>query len=157
MGNTKLSPPWVEYYNKLEAFFGQDPDITLEYDDEDHVISIYVEDDVKADALAELLPMEKKFGNESLIIEIIPANKEKSYIDFLQDALRGNPAFSQIIHVSDIFDMYYVLFKNEVVQYYDDALNDPHGNAYTLYQNLAKEIFEDIPIGINFTTEPKEK
>lgn len=39
--------------------------------------------------------------------------------------------------------MYYVVFKNCVVQFFNDNLNDIYGNISTLYQDIAREIFAD--------------
>jgi hypothetical protein len=39
----------------------------------------------------------------------------------------------------------YVVFKNRVVQFFNDNLNDPHGVISTLYQDIADEIFADMP------------
>ena len=33
--SVKISPPWVSYYHKLKALFGEDPDIRIEYSDAD--------------------------------------------------------------------------------------------------------------------------
>jgi hypothetical protein len=48
----------------------------------------------------------------------------------------------------------YVIFKKEVVQYYDDNLGDAHGNRTTLYEQIANQIFEDRE-GIYFCTDNK--
>lgn len=90
----KLSPPWIEYYRKLEAMFGPDPDIKIEFDEDEMHIKLYVESHEKAAALDELLPVQKDFGNVSVFIEVIPANNEPKRIDYIKRALEGNPAFS---------------------------------------------------------------
>ena len=36
MNEVKLSSPWVLYYRKLEALFGNDPDIEVEFDADAH-------------------------------------------------------------------------------------------------------------------------
>ena len=45
----------------------------------------------------------------------------------------------------------YVIFKKEVVQYYNDSLSDAHGMCSTLYQDIAKRIL-DADEGIFFCT-----
>lgn len=50
----------------------------------------------------------------------------------------------------------YVVFKNCVVQFFNDNLNDPHGVVSTLYENIADEIFKDIQFpndGVAFCTD----
>lgn len=55
----------------------------------------------------------------------------------------------------------YVVFKNCVVQFFNDNLNDPHGIVSTLYQDIAAEIFADMPFpqdgGICFCTDTEHK
>ena len=59
----KISSPWVLYYRELEVLFGEDPDIHIEYDEDENVITFYVEGTEEADSLTQLLPTEKVFGN----------------------------------------------------------------------------------------------
>ena len=35
MAKLNLSPPWVVYYRKLSAFFKEDPEVRITYDDID--------------------------------------------------------------------------------------------------------------------------
>ena len=70
-----------------------------------------------------------------------PTNKE-----LFEVAFKGNPAFAYVVCPSE--DIYwvpatYVVFKNCVVQFFNDNLNDCHGLLSTLYQDIAAEIFED--------------
>jgi hypothetical protein len=44
------------------------------------------------------------------------------------------------------FSATYVVFKNCVVQFFNDNLNDCHGIISTLYQDIAAEIFEDADL-----------
>ena len=43
------------------------------------------------------------------------------------------------------------VFAKEVVQYWNDSLSDPYGKVSTLYQDIAKDIFEDTD-GVMFCT-----
>ena len=40
----------------------------------------------------------------------------------------------------------YVVFKNCVVQFFNDNLNDCHGIVSTLYQDIASEVFGDAGV-----------
>ena len=154
----KLSAPWVTFYHEMEALFKKDPEIHLMYDEEECVIKVYVDNPVKAEALTELLPESKQFGNVELMIDVIPANAEKTKVELFRDAFQGNEAFEYIFSVPDTFSLpiNYVVFKNEVVQFFNDELGDIHGNKSTLYQELAKDIFEGNCQGIYFCTETPE-
>ena len=45
----------------------------------------------------------------------------------------------------------YVVFRNEVVQYYTDDLGDYFGMASTLYEDIARDLFSEVD-GIYFCT-----
>ena len=157
----KLAAPWITFYHEMEAMFGGDPEIRVELDDSDEdemIIKLYVDNQTKAEALEKLLPMEKKFGNVSVYIEVIPSNEEDSKVRLFQKAFENNPAFKFIYSVDGVglFPANYVVFENKVVQFFNDELNDIHGNKSTLYQEIAKDIFENHE-GIYFCTDTKEE
>ena len=153
-----LFSPWVIYYKKLEALFGKDKDIKMTFDNNELVVKMYINGQDKYEALSQLLPAEKQFGTVTLKIQLIPANNLKqSKVDLFRKAFYGNPIVNDIIVIShDVLestnDFSYVVFAKEVVQYHDDSLNDPHGNCSTLYQDIAKEVFENCD-GIYFCTD----
>ena len=153
----KLSPPWVEYYKKIEAMFGPDPDIKVEFDEDEMHIKLYVESHEKATALDELLPVQKDFGNVSVFIEVIPANDEPKRIDYIKRAFEGNPAFSYATTIEGIMSnpISYVVFKPEVIQFWNDNMGDPHGITSTLMADIAKEIIGEDE-GVIFSTDKKE-
>lgn len=158
MQNLKKISPWVEYYRKLVALFKKDPDIKIIYDEGINVIKMYINGQDKYEALSQLLPSEKKFGNVTLEIELIPCNDLKlSQTDLFRRAFSGNPVVTDVITIGQEIigstnDFNYIVFEKEVVQYYDDSLNDPHGNRSTLYQEIAKEVFGEQD-GIYFCTD----
>ena len=104
-------------------------------------------------ALLRLLPSEKKFGNVTLSIIVdgpvsnLAFPTPKSLFD---TAFSGNPAYAYSICPADegyyFFSLTYVVFKNCVVQFFNDNLNDCHGLISTLYQDIAAEIFEDADL-----------
>ena len=143
----KLSPPWAIYYRKINALFGEDPEIRIVYDEDTPEIKLYVDSVDKADAMAQLLPVEKEFGNVKLKITVIPPNKlEADKISVFEKMFKGNPVISFITGIQDIFatPLHYIVFKNKVVQYHNDDLSDFYGNCSTLYQDIAKEIFGNL-------------
>lgn len=157
MNNFKISAPWVTYAREVEALFSKDPDITVNYDVEENIIILKVENADKADALTQILPSEKDFGGVKLQIKVVPANNltAKSYILFKR-AFDGNPIFSRF----EIYDSPYTsnpigfcVFVPEIVQFWNDNLGDINGNVTTLYQNIADDVFENAHDGIMFNTE----
>lgn len=159
MDNVKLSAPWITYYREIEALFKEDPEVHVEFDEDNLNVKLFVDNPVKAEALIQLLPSELQFGNVTLKITIIPANEHETSISSLyQRAFENNPIFHGIFSVGDLFSnpLHYVIFKNQVVQYYNDNLNDPHGNTSTLFQDIAKHVFNEEP-NVFFCTDLPDK
>jgi hypothetical protein len=75
MALLRLSAPWHIYYKELCALFDEDREVRIVYDTDGQIIDIYVDNQVKADAMTELLPNVKDFGSVHLEINVIPANK----------------------------------------------------------------------------------
>ena len=143
----KLSPPWLSFFRKLEALFKGDPEITLRYIEDPIAVKIYVDNPYKAAALSELLPQSRNFGGTIIYVDVVPCNEDTkpSKATLFKTAFEGNPAFGYMIDLEDVFvnPIHYCVFAKEVVQYWDDNLSDPHGKVSTLYQDIAKDIFED--------------
>lgn len=153
-----LQSPWQIYVDEVTALFKEDPDISINYDQENKILKIYVESEKKATALDRLLPCSKQFGNVTLYIEVIPANKvqEQDRGQLFADAFEGNPAFSRVVSGSKgLYNVTYVMFEPKVVQYFNDDLQDANGYCHTLYQNLAKDIFDTTNM-VFFSTELQE-
>lgn len=158
MAKISLSPPWVEYYHKIDEFFKYDPEVRVIYDEDENKLSLYVDNENKASAIAELLPATKEFGAVLMKIIVIPTNTKKNLrktnISLIEAAFENNPIINDIKIVSGLFsyDLYYVMFKNCVVQYFDDNLGDYHGLKSTLYENIARDVFDGCE-GIFYCTD----
>ena len=155
MARINLSAPWVIFYREINAMFEEDPEVRVLYDEEKNLIKLFIDNEAKANALQSLLPDVKRYGNVELKIEVIPYNnagetKENLYAT----AFAGNPALSYIKTIKGIFtnDLTYVVFKNKVVQFFNDDLGDVNGMCSTLYQYIAVDLFEDTE-GIYFCTD----
>lgn len=158
---TKISPPWFTFVSELKAMFGEDPDIRIEHTDE-FKVKMYVNDANKATALNLLVPYSKNYGNVDVIIEVIPSNgylgsfETKDYSELFKAAFKNNPVLSYVQKVEGLFDFkaIYVIFKNKVVQYFNDNLCDINGNTSTLYEDIARDIFSDnVESGVFFCTD----
>lgn len=170
MATLKLSPPWVRYYQEVNAMFKNDPGVYVLLDEDNYILSVYVDDQQKADALNELLPQTKEFGNTTLTIKVIPANVTPSsgfklnqdsddYYSYLfKNAFRGNSVLKYVraIKSTSGFAALYVVFSKEVVQYFNDDLSDINGVCSTLYQEIAKDIFVERR-GVFYCTDTDEK
>lgn len=150
-----LSSPWITYMHELEAMFGKDPDIRIVFNKDEYEIKLYVTKPGKAAALEQLLNSEVKFGKVTLKISVVPANDICDVLDVFDEAFTGNPVLVGTIPiVSPLGTHRFVIFKNEVVQFYNDQLDDPHGNKSTLYQEIAKDIFCN-DLSVNYSTNVK--
>lgn len=147
----KVSPPWITYLNMIEALFGcNQKNIAVNYNNDERKIVIAVNDGDKNAAIRKLLPEKKQFGNVTVSIETdgpmsniaFTSNKE-----LFDAAFKDNPAYVGSFPVDGLVCSFtYVVFKNCVVQFFNDNLNDLHGNVSTLYQEIAKELFEEADL-----------
>lgn len=164
MAMIKQAPPWITYVSELEQLFKLDDEVHVVYDNDEHNVKLYVENAEKATALMNLIPEKREFGNVTLTIDVVPANgcERFNVSNEYQAAFNGNGAFSFIKVVKGVFSnsITYVVFKNRVVQYFDDNLGDIYGQRSTLYQEIAKNIFgendgvffcTDIPVSVRLT------
>lgn len=148
----KLAPPWITYINQLEALFDGDPQIAFNVDYGARTITLACYNGEKNAALLLLLPSEKQFGNIKWNIKIDGPVANKAFTstsELFNTVFDGNPAFSQCVAPVEegyfFLDFCYVIFKNCVVQFFNDNLNDAHGLISTLYQDIAAEVFADAP------------
>lgn len=146
----KIAAPWTTYINKLQAMFDGDPQIAFNVDWQAPSVTIACNNGIKNAALLLLLPSEKTWGKVTLQIVIdgpVANCVFESPVKLFNAAFEGNPAFAQVVAPVEegyfYVDFCYVIFKNCVVQFFNDNLNDAHGLLSTLYQDIAAEIFED--------------
>ena len=161
MAKMTLSPPWAIFYREIQALFGEDPEIHVVYDEENEVVKIYVENSEKAEILSQLLPTKKMFGRVALDIQVIPADgkkystelPEKVDATMFETAFKGNPVFSYAKTFPNLFGFVvtYVVFEPEVVQFYTDDISDINGLKSTLFEDVARDVFEGVQV--NFCTD----
>ena len=162
MAKVGLSSPWVMFYHEVDTFFKSDPEVAVVYDENKNILNLYVDNATKAEALAELLPVEKKYGSVTLYITVIPSNKAvipsatklASKEGLIVEALKGNNSVAYMYKNHMIFNnsITYIVFKPEVIQYFTDSLGDAHGICSTLNQEIAKDIFGETD-GLFFCTD----
>jgi len=151
-----LSTPWVTYARKVNALFEKDPEILVDYENEGPTLTIYVENAAKADALEQLLPASKEFGNVTLNIKVVPANSQTK-ISLFRNAFAGNPIVNKVETTVEMApgapQVNYVIFAREVVSFFNDDLGDYFGAESTLYEDLARDVFDLGEDGIFFCTD----
>ena len=144
MEKLKLSAPWEIFFSEIEELFCRDPEVDLKIDHDAKTIQLFVANSSKADALAKILPEKKAFGDIDVKIEVVPANDDDDPISLFERAFWGNPAFEYAIHEGEGggFEATYVVFENRVVQFYCDNLADLYRNRSTLYEDIARDVFD---------------
>lgn len=155
----KLAPPWIEYFRKIVVLFCQDPEIHYTIDDntEDNnpSITLRIDNQEKYEAINAILPAFRMFGNVKAEIKVIPANESTApdRRKIFEAAFKGNPVLKDFIYANTPFagDVAYIVFDKQVVQYPNDEMQDPNGLKSTLYQDIARDIF-DNEIGMFFCT-----
>ena len=157
MANLKLISPWRNYYHEIQAFFKEDPYVTVVFDEDNMEIKLVVQASDKAEALAQILNPEKTFGETTVKVTVIPPNTStrdvklmmKSMIEaeeferIIGTALDCNRLFDDIRVIKGLlgFNAIYVLFNKRVVQYYNDNIGDLNGVKSILAEDIARDIF----------------
>lgn len=159
----KILAPWTIYIKKFQALFDGDPQIAcnVDYSGKSPSIVLSCNNGDKVAALQMILPNEICYGGVTLKIDVdgVPSNRAFwNKKELFETAFEKNPAFSMAISpVEDgynWFDVTYVIFKNCVVQFFADNLNDAHGVISTLYQDIAAEILAGEGVqGVYFNTD----
>ena len=146
----KILPPWSLVIRQVEALFDGDSQIACntDFDGAHPAIVLACNNSDKVAALMQILPSEPiDFGGVkfNILVDGTPSNRAfKTKKELFETAFSGNPAFAYAVSPVDEgynwFSMTYVVFKNCVVQYFADNLNDCHGIISTLYQDIAANI-----------------
>jgi hypothetical protein len=145
----KILPPWTIVMRKFEALFDGDPQIACncDFSGTHPTIVLACNNGDKVAALQQILPVEINFGNVELVVMVDgkPSNRAfTSKVDLFDTAFKGNPAYAYSICPAEEGYQWigttYVVFKNCVVQFAADNLNDCHGIISTLYQTIAEEL-----------------
>ena len=143
MEKIKIVSPWINFYHEVTALFRADPDVDVKFNDEDdYEIKLFVKDPMKAEALEYILPKERIFGNVTVKVTVIPANKP---ISSIEEALRYGFKDNLIFNYSrtestPIGEFNYAVFRPEIVQYFNDDISDIDGKRTATAEQIAKEV-----------------
>lgn len=154
-GTVHLAPPWITYVKRMQALFGKDPDIRIDWQEDETKLVLRVNGQKKANALSKILSDEVWFGTVALHIEVVPSNEdeEETLLDIFKDAFEGNPVVSYIDTTrAPMFSAGYVVFKPAIAQYFNDNLSDANGMESILYEDIAGYIFPEHD-GVFFCTD----
>lgn len=151
---TKLSPPWQTVYKKFIAMFKGDTEIKIfpieDSSNGEKILYIDTPNGAKAYALSRILKTSYNFGNVNLKIKIRVTNGNRintdaeNLYDLYIDALAGTPAVVDVVKAKRPTGEEFtaVIFKKEVVQFFNDDLTDFYGNWNGVYTDIATDIFK---------------
>lgn len=167
MANLKLISPWRNYYHEIQAFFKEDPYVTVVFDEDNMEIKLFVQASDKAEALRQILNPEKTFGETTVKVTIVPANTMSREIKLMMKSMIEAEEFERVINIAldcnrlfnDVrviegllgFNAIYILFNKKVVQYYNDNIGDLNGIKSILAEDIARDIFVSRP-GVFYCT-----
>ena len=145
-----LNSPWAAYAIKVKALFDGDDEVIVAYNNDEPSLTLYVENAVKADAIAQLFPETVEFGNVSMKIEVLPANDEVTIGDLFAAAFNGNPVFGGVYNFDSMgLKSTFALFAPKAVQYYSDDLREYGGVSTKTYADIARDVFDTDKITEN--------
>lgn len=153
---TTLSPPWVTKAREIMALFDGDRGVRCELDDDERVLTLYVDGPMKAHALEKVIPATVGCGSVlPLHVRVVPTNAD-DYSSLLNMAFLGNPNVTNIVTVERLPKAVetFVVFDhdNAIAQFPNDDLSDYNGVCTKLLQDIAKEIL-NVPSRVHFSTE----
>lgn len=165
MKRINLEAPWETFAKKVAALLANDPDIIVgelmndPSERGDYALAIPVYNHEKFLALDRLLPGSKKFGNVTLSIDLY--DEENAEVDtegLFQTLFKDNPVFDSVQTLTDPAggEWTYVVFRPEVIQFFDDDLTDVNGNWTGIAEDIAREVFAENARGVYFCTAEKQ-
>lgn len=154
---TGISAPWVTKAKEIITLFAKDTDLDVTFKEETNTVIIESTNTYKIMALEKILKKEFTFGNVTLKVECLVKNEKESMAALFKTAFAGNPHISQIQEVTTPMSPSetYVVFKKEVLQFFNDDISDFYGN----WNGLAEDIIRDLVnenVRANFSTEIHE-
>lgn len=158
MPELKLSPPWITFYHEVEALFAEDSDVLVLFDEDDLTVRLIVTDEEKAKALDAIMLHNVTFGNVTITVTVkySEPNEDKfaAKVRTFRKAFANNPAVTDILVAGNpiISQAGFVMFKKEVVQFFNDDLGDPFGRKSMLFQDIAEDVMDPEHSGIYFST-----
>lgn len=150
--NVAISSPWMTYYKKLVALFNDDPELEVKWNEDEKSVIIESTNTFKIMALEKLLDPTVAFGNVTITVKCrVKDGSEDSVSAIFKTAFTGNPHISEVIDQETMgcIEQTFVLFKPEVIQFFNDDLTDYHGNWNGLSEDIMRDVInKDIRVNI---------
>lgn len=151
-----IEAPWYNYYKKIYNLFSVDIEVTVDEDlteneDGNFEFTISSKNAVKLEAIEAILGYGRVFGNVKVLIKYGYENmKEENYSETYKKAFSGNPLFKEVIDIEMPFHgkSSYVVFKKDIITFYDDNLSDYRGNNHYIVADLVKDVVANTKLFI---------
>ena len=144
-----LSPPWYTHQKMLEKMFELDESVSvgpIVTDDNDMPsLVVFVADHHKAAALSRMLKS-PDYGNVHLTVTVQDtAEEHETDAELVKTALSYNRIVKDIVTQCDQTNTphTYVVFQPDVCQFMNDDTSDYMGNYNALFEDVARELFND--------------
>ena len=147
--DANISAPWIEYLHKVNAAFGCDPGITVDAGDADAsggflTIELLCKSFSKCEALKKVLANPGEIGGVRIDMKVTYTGTEHDKeVELYKTALQGNPLFNSIWETEDPrfhCTHSFVLFNNEIVQFFNDDISDYYGCTNMVPEDLFREV-----------------
>lgn len=143
-----LSPPWYTFATQVKVTFGADPIVSVGPLVPGYSLTVTVDNEAKATAIASILTTSKSFGNVNVAVNVVCNGNfvpsvpldASSVEQVIFTALNGNPLYSGIVSRSGFRIRTFVLFKPVVLQYFNDNFADPFGKQNMVAADVWKEV-----------------
>ena len=148
--DVKLGNPWAIYANRVKALFEYDKGVRVEYDDESHNLTIYVDGSDKAESIKRLLPSSISPFIHTGTITVVHSNLLGTEEDLFRKAFEGNPALESVVgNLGPAGDVSYALFAPAITQLYEDDTSEFDGMKTITYAELAKSVLKEGSVRIS--------
>lgn len=159
MSEVKLTPPWYTFRNQIRYTYGMSPFVTvneLVQVDNYYVLSINSCSESVAYALRQVLPLERIFGNITVLVKVFGPNGSEIFISnqsytpqslakLFCTALSYNPLFVGAIPFEynpalPFVKAAYMVITPTVIQFFNDDISDLCSN----YNEVASKVFQEV-------------
>lgn len=154
----KLSAPWETIQHMVAALLAPDTEVEVTELSETskgvYSFDVISKNGKKIAALEKVIKNTFNVGNVTVNVNFIHEREEDEVTaqDFL-DAFEGNSNFVTVADASKgLFNISYVIFAKEILQFFNDDLSDINGNMSIIVADAAKNVC-NITDGMSFCTD----
>ena len=153
-----LSAPWYTFANTIKTLFAPDPSVYVNYGEEKDgifTVAITAESNKKLSAIQRLIGTERVMGNITVVIEYSLKDDTLKAEDF-EEALKDTGYFYRAVTTTNpiMGDLTYVITTKDIIQFYNDNIEDYCGNINIIVADAVKDILngDNVPRSLYICT-----